>query len=50
MRYLRLLMLQLRLSLSVGMQYRWNFLVDGGVSFLWTALGLVPLYVAFHGG
>lgn len=42
-------MLQLRLSLALGMQYRWNFLVDGLVSLLWTALGLVPLYVAFHG-
>jgi ABC-2 type transport system permease protein len=48
-RYLRLLTLQLRLSLALGMQYRWNFLVDGLVSLLWTALGLVPLYVAFHG-
>lgn len=49
MRYLRLLALELRLSLSLGMQYRWNFLVDGVVSLLWTSLGLVPLYVAFHG-
>src|SRR5438477_7758185 len=48
MRYLRLLSLELRLSLSLGMQYRWNFIVDGLVSLLWTALGLVPLYVAFH--
>jgi ABC-2 type transport system permease protein len=49
MRYLRLLALQLRLSLTVGLQYRWNFLIDGGVSLLWTSLGLVPLYVALHG-
>lgn len=49
MRYLRLLALQLRLSLATGMQYRWNFLVDGFVSLLWTALGVVPLYVALHG-
>src|SRR4051812_12081054 len=48
MRYLHLLAFQLRLSLSVGMQYRWNFVVDGFVSLLWTALGLVPLYVALH--
>jgi ABC-2 type transport system permease protein len=48
MRYLRLLALELRLSASLGLQYRWNFAVDGLVSLLWTALGLVPLYVAFH--
>lgn len=49
MRYLRLLALQIRLSLALGMQYRWNFVIDGSVSLLWTALGLVPLYIAFHG-
>lgn len=49
MRYLRLLALELRLSLATGMQYRWNFVVDGVVSLLWTALGLVPLYIALHG-
>jgi ABC-2 type transport system permease protein len=48
MRYLRLLALELRLSLATGMQYRWNFVVDGLVSCLWTALGLVPLYIALH--
>ena len=49
MRYLRLLALQIRLSLALGLQYRWNFVVDGLVSVLWTSLGLVPLYVALHG-
>ena len=48
LRYLRLLGIGLRISISLGMQYRWNFVVDGVVSILWTALGLVPLYVAFH--
>jgi ABC-2 type transport system permease protein len=48
LRYLRLLAVGLRISLSLGMQYRWNFVVDGAVSILWTALGLVPLYVAFQ--
>jgi ABC-2 type transport system permease protein len=48
LRYLRLLAFELRLSITVSAQYRWNFLIDGGVSLLWTALGLVPLYVAFH--
>ena len=49
MRYLRLLALQLRLSLATGMQYRSNFVVDRAVSLLWTALGLIPLYIALHG-
>ena len=48
LRYLRLLGLGLRISLSLGMQYRWNFVIDGAVSILWTTLGLVPLYIAFH--
>lgn len=49
MRYLQLLALQLRLSLAMGMQYRWDFVVDAVVSLLWTVLGVVPLYVALHG-
>jgi len=48
LRYLRLLAVELRISLVLGMQYRWNFVIDGLVSLLWTVLGLVPLYVAFH--
>ncbi len=48
MRYLRLLGLQIRLSLSLSLQYRWNFVVDGFVSVLWTAMGVVPLYIALH--
>jgi ABC-2 type transport system permease protein len=48
MRYLRLLAVQLRLSLVLGLQYRWNFVVDGLVSLLWTVLGVVPLYIALH--
>lgn len=47
-RYLRLLALGLRISITVGMQYRWNFVIDGVVSILWTVLGLLPLYIAFH--
>lgn len=49
MRYLRLLLLQLRLSISIGAQYRWNFLVDAFVSLCWTALGLLPLHIALSG-
>jgi ABC-2 type transport system permease protein len=48
MRYLRLLGTQLRVSLALGMQYRWEFLIDGALTLLWTAIGLVPLYVAFN--
>jgi ABC-2 type transport system permease protein len=48
MRYLRLLAFQLRLSLVLGLQYRWNFVVDGLVSMVWTLLGIVPLYIALH--
>lgn len=48
MRYLRLLGIELRLSLVTSMQYRWNFLVDGFVSLIWTTLGLVPLVIAFR--
>ena len=48
MRYLRLAAVQLRLSLALGAQYRLDFLVDGLISFLWTGLGLLPLYIALH--
>ncbi|HVY45660.1 MAG TPA: ABC-2 family transporter protein [Minicystis sp.] len=48
MRYLTLLGVELRLSMATSMQYRWNFFVDGAVSFVWTALGLVPLVIAFQ--
>jgi ABC-2 type transport system permease protein len=47
-RYLRLLLLQLRMSIALGAQYRWDFLTQGGLSLVWTVLGLVPLYVALH--
>ena len=49
MRYLRLLATQIRVSLALGMQYRWEFLLDGGLTVLWTLVGLVPLYIAFEG-
>lgn len=49
MRYLRLLGTQLRVSLALGMQYRWEFLLDGGLTVLWTIVGLVPLSIAFRG-
>lgn len=48
MRYLVLLGIALRKSLTLAMQYRWDFVLSGGMSLLWTAAGLVPFYVAFH--
>ncbi len=48
MRYVFLLGLALRKSLTLAMQYRWDFVFSGGLSLLWTATGLVPFYVAFH--
>ncbi|UQA59648.1 ABC transporter permease [Polyangium aurulentum] len=48
MRYLSLLGLQLRKSATLAMQYRWDFVVSGGLGLLWTAAGLVPFYIAFH--
>jgi ABC-2 type transport system permease protein len=47
MRYLRLLGLQLRVSMALGMQYRWEFLIGGALTLVWTVVGLIPLYVAF---
>lgn len=47
MRYLRLLTIQIRISLALGMQYRWEFLTNGFLTIVWTAVGVVPLYVAF---
>jgi len=48
-RYLSLLLHQLRMSATLGAQYRVNFAIDGVLALLWAAAGLVPLHVAFHG-
>jgi ABC-2 type transport system permease protein len=48
-RYLRLLGTQLRVSLALGMQYRWEFLIDGALTVLWAVVGVVPLWVALAG-
>jgi ABC-2 type transport system permease protein len=48
-RYLRLLALEIRISLTLAMQYRADFIIEGLITFAWTAMGLLPLYVAFHG-
>src|SRR5438445_2451822 len=47
-RYLRLLLLQFRMSLTLSAAYRWDFVLQGALSIVWTALGIVPLYVALH--
>ena len=38
-RYLRLLAIELRVSLVLGMQYRTDFLIDGAITMAWTAMG-----------
>jgi ABC-2 type transport system permease protein len=47
MRYLSLLAIQLRMSIALGMQYRWEFLIGGAITILWSLVGLIPVYVAF---
>jgi ABC-2 type transport system permease protein len=46
-RYLRLLAIQLRASATVAMQYRLDFVVQGGLALFWAGWGLVPLLVVF---
>ncbi len=47
LRYLRLLVVQVRASATVAMQYRVDFLVQGGLALFWTTWSLVPLLVVF---
>jgi ABC-2 type transport system permease protein len=46
-RYLRLLGVQVRASLTTSVQYRTEFLVQGGLSLFWSAWSLVPVLVLF---
>jgi len=48
-RALRLLAIQLRISLASAMAYRANFVIEGVMSALWIALTLLPLFVVFDG-
>ena len=48
-RYLRVLAIQLRISVASAMAYRANFLVEGVMSLAWMALALLPLRVLFDG-
>ncbi len=47
LRYLRLLGIQLRASTAVAMQYRLDFLVQGGLALFRTSWSLVPILVVF---
>lgn len=49
LRYLRLFWIQLRSSLLLALQYRWDFLIDGAISVLYAATAVAPLYVIFQG-
>jgi ABC-2 type transport system permease protein len=48
LRYLRLLCVQLRASMLLSLQYRYDFLVDGLLSVFWAMTALVPLTVAYQ--
>jgi ABC-2 type transport system permease protein len=47
LRYARLLWLQLRASMLIAVQYRYDFLVEGAISLFYTASALAPLFVIF---
>jgi ABC-2 type transport system permease protein len=48
-RYLRLLRLQLRTSVLLAAQYRWDFLIDGLLSLVWAATAIAPLLIVYSG-
>lgn len=48
-RYLRLLLVQLRISAAAGMAYRADFLLEGVMAIAWMALTLLPLFVLYQG-
>lgn len=47
-RYLRLLAIQMRVSLAAAMAYRANFVIEGLMSAAWLGLTLLPLLVLYH--
>jgi ABC-2 type transport system permease protein len=49
-RYARLFAIQLRTSLQTGMQYRWDFIVEGLTGLFFALLGLLPLWVFKRNG
>lgn len=48
LRYLKLFWIQLRSSLLLALQYRWDFLIDGAISALYAVTAVVPLFVIFQ--
>jgi len=48
-RYLRLVLVQLRISAAAGMAYRGDFLLEGAMALAWMALTLLPLVVLYQG-
>ena len=48
-RYLKLLLIQVRASTAIALQYRVDFLVQGLVSTFWALLALIPLTIVFSG-
>jgi ABC-2 type transport system permease protein len=48
MRYLSLFLLQVRKSMTLGMQYRADFILSALLSLCWTAMAFVPFHIAFH--
>ena len=49
LRYLRLFWVQLRSSLLLALQYRWDFVTDGTINVLYAATAVAPLLVIFSG-
>lgn len=47
-RYLRLLVVQLRTSVLLSLQYRWDFFLEGFLEAFWTTTALLPLLVVYH--
>jgi ABC-2 type transport system permease protein len=48
-RYLRLAIVQARISAAAGMTYRSDFLIEGVMTVAWAALTLLPLVVLYDG-
>jgi ABC-2 type transport system permease protein len=48
-RYLRLAVVQARISAAAGMTYRSDFLIEGVMTVAWAALTLLPLVVLYDG-
>lgn len=47
--YLRLLLVQLRVSVTVAAAYRFQFVTDGVMSILWIGASILPLTIALRG-